>query len=75
MLEPLDSVTNKQSAPSSSNAVTILDALKTPRLSDLTRKRKVDCNPPPRGKRRAVMSVFTGKFVTFLFGIKGFLLE
>ena len=53
MLEPSDSVTDKQSAPSSSTAVTILDALKAPRLSDFTRKRKVDCNPPPRGKRRA----------------------
>ena len=31
----------------------ILDALKPPALSDLTRKRKVNCNPPPEGKRRA----------------------
>ena len=30
----------------------ILDALKAPALSDLTRKRKVHCNPP-KGKRRA----------------------
>ena len=32
---------------------TILNTLKCPKLSDLTRKRKVDCNPPPKGKRRA----------------------
>ena len=24
-----------------------------PKASDLTRKCKVDCNPPPKGKRRA----------------------
>ena len=34
-------------------SVSILEALKTPKASDLTRKRKVDCNPPPKGKRRA----------------------
>ena len=32
---------------------TILNTLRSPKLSDLTRKRKVDCNPPPKGKRRA----------------------
>ena len=31
----------------------ILDTLRAPKLSELTRKRKVDSNPPPRGKRRA----------------------
>ena len=34
-------------------SVSILEALKTPKASDLTRKRKVDCIPPPKGKRRA----------------------
>ena len=34
-------------------SVSILEALKAPKASDLTRKRKVDCNPPPKGKRRA----------------------
>ena len=32
---------------------TILNTLKSPKLSDLTRKRKVDCNPLPKGKRCA----------------------
>ena len=31
-------------------SVSILEALKTPKTSDLTRKRKVDCNPPPRAR-------------------------
>ena len=35
------------------HSVSILEALKAPKASDLTRKRKVDCNPPPKGKRRA----------------------
>ena len=34
-------------------SVSIPAALKTPKASDLTRKRKVDCIPPPKGKRRA----------------------
>ena len=34
-------------------SVSILEALKTPKASDLTRKRKVDCIPPPKGKSRA----------------------
>ena len=34
-------------------SVSILEALKAPKASDLTCKRKVDCNPPPKGKRRA----------------------
>ena len=32
------------------HSISILEALK---VSDLTRKRKVDCNPLPKGKRRA----------------------
>ena len=35
------------------HSLSILKALKGPKASDLTRKRKVDCNPPPKGKRRA----------------------
>ena len=31
----------------------ILDVLKAPTCTELTRKRKIDCNPPPKGKRRA----------------------
>ena len=34
-------------------SVSILEALKAPKASDLTRKHKVDCNSPPKGKRRA----------------------
>jgi len=37
----------------SSHSISILEALKVPRTSELTRKRKVHCNPPPKGKRRA----------------------
>ena len=32
-------------------AVPLLSKLKSPRLSDLSRKRKVATNPPPKGKR------------------------
>ena len=35
------------------HSVSILVALKAPKASVLTRKRMVDCNPPPKGKRRA----------------------
>ena len=38
---------------SSSFTRSMFDALKAPALSDLTRKRSVHCNPPPKGKRRA----------------------
>ena len=38
---------------SSSSKGFVFDALKIPALSDLTRKRSVHCNPPPKGKRRA----------------------
>ena len=31
----------------------LIDALRVPALSDLTRKRAIHCNPPPKGKRRA----------------------
>ena len=43
------------SGETSSNTVrTFLNTLKAPRLSELTRKRRIDTNPPPpKGKRRA----------------------
>ena len=44
---------DEQSGPSSCsscNPLTILEALKAPKLSELTR---IDFNPPPKGKRRA----------------------
>lgn len=31
--------------------LTVFKSLKATKLSDLTRKRKVDSNPPPKGKR------------------------
>ena len=37
----------------SSSTRSVFDALKAPALSDLTQKRSVHCNPPPKGKRRA----------------------
>ena len=37
---------------SSSSTRSVIDALKAPALSDLTRKRSVQCNPLPKGKRR-----------------------
>ena len=44
---------HKETEPVGPVSVSILEALKTPKASDLTRKRKVDCNPPPKGKRKA----------------------
>ena len=38
---------------SSSFTRSVFDALKAPTLSDLTWKRSVHCNLPPKGKRRA----------------------
>ena len=32
--------------------LSILDVLKAPTRTELTRKRKIDCNPQPKGKRR-----------------------
>ena len=37
----------------SRNQRSIINALTAPTLSDLMRKRKIDSNPPPKGKRRA----------------------
>ena len=33
--------------------LSILDVLKAHTRTELTRKRKIDCNSPPKGKRRA----------------------
>ena len=33
--------------------MSILEVLKAPTRSDLVRKRKIDSNPPPKGRRRA----------------------
>ena len=33
--------------------MSLLDRLKAPIPSDLTRKRKIACNPPPKGKKRS----------------------
>ena len=41
------------SEESSTSTRSVFDALKASALSDLTRKRSVHCNPPPKGKRRA----------------------
>ena len=37
----------------SSSTRSVFDALKAQALSDLTQKRSVHCNPPPKGKHRA----------------------
>ena len=37
----------------SSSLRSVFDALRAPTLSELTRKRSIHCNPPPKGKRRA----------------------
>ena len=62
-LEPADSMGEGSSSVNegplsvneglSSSTRSVFDALKAPALSDLTRKRSVHCNPPPKGKRRA----------------------
>jgi len=42
---------NNEDRNSSTSAVSLLSILKAPRLSDLSRKRKVVVNPSPKGKR------------------------
>ena len=46
-------MSDEHPGPSSAHSLSILDVLKPPTRSELTRKRKVDSNPPPKGKRRA----------------------
>ena len=48
-----DSEGSSSVAVDANERLSIFDALKAPALSDLTRKRRVHCNPPPKGKRRA----------------------
>ena len=51
--EGSSSVNEGPSSLNSSSMRFVFDALKAQALSDLTRKRSVHCNPPPKGKRRA----------------------
>ena len=46
------SVSEPEEHPGSS-PLSILDVLMAPTRTELSRKRKVDCNPPPKGKRCA----------------------
>ena len=46
-------MSDEHPGPSSAHSLSILDVLMPPTRSELTRKRKVDSNPPPKGKRRA----------------------
>ena len=46
-------MSDEHPGPSSAHSLSILDVLRPPTRSKLTRKRKVDSNPPPKGKRRA----------------------
>ena len=46
-------MSDEHPGPSSAHSLSILDVLRPPTRSELTRKRKVDSNPPPKGKRRA----------------------
>ena len=38
---------------SSTTAKSLMDSLRTPTASELSRKRKIDCNKPPKGKKRS----------------------
>ena len=57
-MEPADNPANPESvydsndSPVVSHVVSLLDCLKSPTPSDLARKRKIACNPPPKGKKR-----------------------
>ena len=46
-------MSDEHPGPSSAHSLSILDVLRPPTRSELIRKRKVDSNPPPKGKRRA----------------------
>ena len=46
-------MSDEHPGPSSAHSLSILDVLRPPTPSELTSKRKVDSNPPPKGKRRA----------------------
>ena len=59
LMEPVGNQVNSESNSASndstvmSHVVSLLDRLKAPTPSDLTRKRKIACNPPPKGKKRS----------------------
>ena len=58
-MEPVDNPANSEidsdsiDSPVVSHVVSLLDRLKAPTPSDLARKRKIACNPPPKGKKRS----------------------
>ena len=63
----------------SSHSISILEALKAPRTSELTRKHKVHCNPPPKElaekapvnrKRFVLVSSFQGSKTLFTFQVE-----
>ena len=51
-IESSSSATSSETPPEAA-VVSLLDRLKAPQRSELSRKRTVDRNPPPKGKRRA----------------------
>ena len=52
MNNPSEAVATYEENPGPS-PLSILDVLRAPIHTELTRKRKIDSNPPPKGKRRA----------------------
>ena len=54
------STTTTSDSETEGSSVSLLDKLKVPKPSDLSRKRKIAINPPPTGKRRStvVLSLF-----------------
>ena len=52
MNNPSEAVATSEGNPEPS-PLSILDVLRAPTHTELTRKRKIDSNPPPKGKRRA----------------------
>ena len=52
MASTKDPAIDQANEVTSSNRLSIVDALKAPTLLDRTWKRKVDINPPPRGKQQ-----------------------
>ena len=48
-----ESTSTTTDSESHTRTVSFLENLKAPKRSDLTRKRVVDHNPPPKGKRRS----------------------
>ena len=47
------SASKSESEPESAVVVFLLDRLKCPQTSILSRSRKVHCNPPPKGRKRS----------------------